>query len=235
MCHSLWGFDMASQRSLLLIAVFCLSFAMPAFCQSISGNEGGYLLAGELIRAAGPVPDAVIEPPEQVRYELTVGERLRRFWLEKIIGFRITYATARGRACHANQRVLAGAVTMFNEDKGNTMTAITHADVTSATGTLIVDRYLKSPVTPADVACEYRSHGDLTGPGIIYCTQHGPIPAIQDSIRKELGLRPVATENGQIFAVVGLSILFLLSAIVLLALFFSSRKKRESQPVQSGN
>lgn len=188
-------------------------------------SEGDFALAAELIRTAGPVPDAVIAPPEQVRYELTVGERLRRLWLEKVIGFRISYAAARGKACHANQRVLAGAIKMYNEDNGNTMKSITHADITSASGTLIIGRYLKSHIIPADSACEYRSYGDLTGPGIIYCAHHGPNLDIQNSIRKELGLKTVMTENEQLLAVAGLSILFLLVAIALLALFFRRRKK----------
>jgi hypothetical protein len=182
-------------------------------------------MAAELIRTAGPVPDAVISPSEQVRYELPVGERLRRLWLEKVIGFRITYEQARGKACHANQRVLAGAVQMYNEENGNTMKSITHADVTSTTGTLIIGRYLKSQILPADSVCEYRSYGDLTGPGIIYCAHHGPNLDIQNSIRKELGLKTIMTENEQLFAVAGLSILFLLVAIALLALFFRRRRK----------
>ena len=222
---------MTWKRQLVLILVFCMFSDISVFCSLPSLHVSVYIHAGELLRTAGPVPDAVIEPPEQVRNELTVGERLRRFWLEEIIGFRISYASARGKACHANQRVLAGAVAMYNEDHGNTMKEITHADVTSATGTLVVDKFLKSPLIPADTACEYRSHGDLTGPGIIYCTQHGSIPAIQDSIRKELGLPPIAAEGAQIFAVVGISILFLLSAIVLLALFFGRRKKDEKSSV----
>jgi len=202
-----------------------MSFAMPIFCQNLANNEAGYNLAHELIKTAGPVPDAVIAPPEQVRYELTVSERLNRLWLEKVIGFRITYAAARGKACHANQRVLAGAIEMYNADNAKTIKAISHADVTSATGTLIVDRYLKSPITPPDPACEYRSYGDLNGPGIIYCTHHGPTREIQDSIRKELGLQPITAEGWQIFAVIGLSLLFLLSTIVLLAMFLGKRKK----------
>ncbi|KAF1079603.1 MAG: hypothetical protein GQF41_4161 [Candidatus Rifleibacterium amylolyticum] len=216
---------MVLHRRLLLTLFFCVYFAMPICCQNLASNEADYTHANELIKTAGPVPDAVIEPPDQVRYDLTVSERLRRLWLEKVIGFRITYASARGKACHANQRVLAGAIEMYNEDKGKTMKTITHADVTSATGTLIVDRYLKSPITPPDSACEYRSHGDLTGSGIIYCTHHGPIREIQDSIRKELGLKPITAADWQIFVVIGLSLLFLFSIIVLLALFFGRRKK----------
>ncbi|PKL51375.1 MAG: hypothetical protein CVV42_00565 [Candidatus Riflebacteria bacterium HGW-Riflebacteria-2] len=220
---------MTSHKSLLSNHLFALLLAViAAFCLPAAGNEGIDDSIRELLQSAGPVPTSIIDPPKPAIYDLTVGERLRRLWLKKVIGFRITYLADRGKACHANQRVIAGAVEMYNMDSKIAMKSVLHSDLTSPSGILFTGKYLKAQITQPESTCEYRSYGDLSGSGIIYCTQHGTIPEIQNSIRKALGLKPIATTSEKEFAVIGLSILFVLSTLVLLALLFY-RKKKETQ------
>ncbi|EKD82865.1 MAG: hypothetical protein ACD_39C01039G0001, partial [uncultured bacterium] len=180
----------------------------------------------ELFNKAGPPPEAIINPPKPVTYTLSAQERLRRFWREKILGFRITYASARGKACHANQRVIAGAVEMYNVDKGNTMTTLLHTDATTPSGVLITGLYLKSPVIPVETDCEYRSYGNLTDNGIVYCTQHGATPEYRSALITVTGLKPHSAyqEDEPGFAVAVLAISLFLTAIVLLAFFLKKRK-----------
>jgi len=182
----------------------------------------------ELLAEAGPFPEAVTRPRDPVRTKLSIYERLNRIW-HNFMGFRITYATARGKACHANQRVIAGAVEMYNMDNATMMKTLRNAD-TAASGALVSGLYLKSPIHPPESDCEYLSFGDLTKNGIIYCRRHGTIEAYYDAIVKITGIRSPAdarAESLQI-AFVGLAGLILASLVVLLILFFSRRQPSDT-------
>ncbi|MBU1105739.1 MAG: hypothetical protein KKB51_03640 [Candidatus Riflebacteria bacterium] len=209
---------------LMFVASLILLQHLPA-----QADEEAEFQMRELVKTAGSVPDAIVNPPMPVTHTLSVGEWLGRFWREKILGFRITYASARGKVCHANQRVIAGAVEMYNMDKGNALATLRHADATTPSGVLVTSRYLKSPITLPETNCEYCSYGDLTCNGIVYCTQHGTTPEYLAALLRVTGLKPRSElRGGELgFFVVGLTVFFFLTAMVLLALFFKTRKPAE--------
>ncbi len=185
----------------------------------------------ELLADAGPFPEAITRPRDPVRNELSVYERLNRIW-HRLLGFRVTYATARGKACHANQRVIAGAVEMHNMDNATMMTTLRHAD-TAAAGVLVSGLYLKSPIQPPESDCEYLSFGDLTKNGIVYCRRHGADEPYYKAVVKITGISSQADRqavNLQI-AFAGLVGLILVSLVVMLVLFFNRRQPSEpSEP-----
>lgn len=86
-----------------------------------------------------------------------------------IPNFRKAREQARDKACYANQRVLLGAVEMYNMDNKSMMT--TQLDIPL----LLKESYLKSDVTRPEAGCSYMVAGDLTGHGKIYCRLHGPV------------------------------------------------------------
>jgi len=212
----------------LLAASFVMLHSPP-----LLADEGTEHQMRELFKTAGPPPEAIINPPQPVIYKLSIQERLGRVFRENFLGFRITHASARGRACHGNQRVLAGAVEMYNmENATSTMKSLRHADVISPTGALIIGCYLKGPITPPDKGCEYYSYGDLTDSGIIYCTLHGTNEDYRAALVKVTGLKPDSAflDDEFVFAVTIIAIFLLLSILVLLALFYKMRKPAEGQP-----
>lgn len=85
-----------------------------------------------------------------------------------IPNFRKAREQARDKACYANQRVLLGAVEMYNMDKENSMTSL---DIDA----LLNGKYLKSRPYPPETRCQYLSSGNLAETGLIYCQLHGPI------------------------------------------------------------
>ncbi|HNV69985.1 MAG TPA: hypothetical protein PKO06_09820 [Candidatus Ozemobacteraceae bacterium] len=77
-------------------------------------------------------------------------------------------------ACFANQRILLGALEMYNMDHQDMKTSITDAD--GAEGSeLIKGKYLPSPIKKSDPECEYSSEGDLSAGGKIRCRKHGSL------------------------------------------------------------
>lgn len=81
---------------------------------------------------------------------------------------------AREKACYANMRVILGAIEMYNMDH-NEMITTRMDDPTKPTSILVREKYLKSPITPAETDCYYRIHGDVSGNGVIVCDNHGTV------------------------------------------------------------
>lgn len=206
-----------------ILLIFSLILLQVADVRADDETEGQMR---KLVSEAGPVPDAIINPPRPSTNEVGAVEQLSRFWKEKIMGFRITYSTARGKACQANQRVLASAVEMFNMDKGYIMTRLIPADAFDSASPLVSGMYLKGPVTPPETNCEYMSYGDLTSTGIIYCSQHGTLPIFRTALIKVTGVKPnsAAAEERLHVAFVGLLVFLSLSTVMLLALLFKKKK-----------
>lgn len=174
------------QRSLgLLLAAFLCAFAIAG--AQTSDLEQSML---ENFKEAGDVPEEIINPPSPVPPPPDGFENLRRFFLEHIMGFRITYGYARGKACFANQRVIYGAVEMYNMDHNKACSNLIDSDVTDSSGTIVSGGYLKGPVTRPDANCEYRSYGNLATNGIVYCTYHGTIHEYQEALIKISGRVP---------------------------------------------
>ena len=74
------------------------------------------------------------------------------------------------KSCFSNQRLLTGAVEIYNMDAGydNQMHSL---DIEA----LRKGKYLKYELKTIDHRCKYESEGDLMGDGYIKCRFHGPI------------------------------------------------------------
>lgn len=81
---------------------------------------------------------------------------------------------ARDKACFANMRVIMGAIEMYNMDH-ESLISTTLDDPTKKDSILVKEHYLKSPLSPPDVNCNYKIMGDITNKGFICCDVHGTI------------------------------------------------------------
>ena len=86
-----------------------------------------------------------------------------------LLGGRPRSSHSPAKACYGNQRVLLGAVEMYNMDH-SVMTSVLDHHVALR---LQSEKYLKSPV----VCPESGSYSgkDLLGSGTITCSRHGPV------------------------------------------------------------
>ena len=78
---------------------------------------------------------------------------------------------ARQKACFSNQRVIQGAVEMYNMDYPTPMEKL---DIPL----LVKDNYLKSAPVPPEPRCAYFSSGDLSKDGFVYCSFHGDVQGL---------------------------------------------------------
>ena len=73
--------------------------------------------------------------------------------------------SVRDKACFSNQRVIQGAVEMYNMDSEVKMDNL---DI----NLLIKGKYLMQPTKP-ESSCEYSNIGDLSDDGFVFCKYHG--------------------------------------------------------------
>ena len=87
-----------------------------------------------------------------------------------IPNFKVARASARQKACFSNQRVLQGAVEMYNMDVSpeNMMRKLELSHLVSG-------NYLKDYPSKPEPQCNYETSGDLTETGYVYCTFHGDV------------------------------------------------------------
>lgn len=99
-----------------------------------------------------------------------------------IPNFRKAREQSRHKACYANQRVLMGAVEMFNMDNKTQMSTLNIPQ-------LVQGSYLKGGISKPEISCSYVNTGDLAQNGRVYCTLHGPVEGdigdIGESARQE--------------------------------------------------
>ena len=76
---------------------------------------------------------------------------------------------ARRKACFSNQRVLQGAVEMYNMDNESNMMHKLDMKL------LLKGRYIKTMIEGPEPKCSYVSKGDLAKEGNVECTNHGPV------------------------------------------------------------
>ncbi len=227
--RNLMTFSLSPRKSLKVVLLLAVLFLVQAVEPQPLQADDIEKQMRELLAEAGPFPEAVARPRDPVNSELTIRERFNRIW-NNFLGFRVTYATARGKACHANQRVIAGAIEMYNMDNATMMKTLRHDDAVMASGALVRGLYLKNGIRPPESDCEYFSFGDLTKNGIVYCRRHGTIEPYYKAIAKVAGVKmPVdeRAENLQI-ALAGMVGLILISMAVLIVLFFSRRQSSEA-------
>ena len=87
------------------------------------------------------------------------------------------------KSCYSNQRVILGAIEMYNMDS-----SIMMEELNSHNMQLLIDgKYLKEKPTSYDNHCEYASQGNLTEDGEIYCKYHGSITYNEE---KKTGIPP---------------------------------------------
>jgi hypothetical protein len=78
------------------------------------------------------------------------------------------------KACYANQRVLLGAVEMYNMDHEDDPIKDFKQSMAMEGGILIKERYLRRPIELPHKECHYTgSTSDLTEGGVILCDYHG--------------------------------------------------------------
>ncbi len=84
-----------------------------------------------------------------------------------IPNFRKARQQARQKACFANQRVVMGAIEMYNMDHNEMLEAYS-----SANDTAELKGYLKGTITPAEKDCVLTG-ADMHKDGVIICSYHG--------------------------------------------------------------
>jgi hypothetical protein len=103
--------------------------------------------------------------------------------------FRKARQQARGKACFANQRVLMGAIEMYNMDHNEMITELNDHVIDD----LVQGKYLKARIVPAEQDCCFGSTGPLNQDGVVICAVHGcpdmPFdantdPAIKEQVRQ---------------------------------------------------
>ncbi len=96
-------------------------------------------------------------------------------FISEIVGFAISSHSnkiqnsryhAKKASCFSNQRILQGAIEMYNMDHSTMMTTIDME-------TLVKEHYLIKELVGPEPQCEYESIGDLTQDGYINCKFHG--------------------------------------------------------------
>ena len=84
-----------------------------------------------------------------------------------------TRTSARQKACFSNQRIIQGAVEMYNMD--NTIpleTALPGEAFVKCEETLVKSRYLKNYIELVEPNCSY-GFFDILGSGTVFCKEHG--------------------------------------------------------------
>ncbi|HNV71139.1 MAG TPA: VWA domain-containing protein, partial [Candidatus Ozemobacteraceae bacterium] len=87
--------------------------------------------------------------------------------------FRKAREQARWKACYANQRVLLGAIEMYNMDHSVQLSAYNP----SVEPVLVNGQYLKTPLTKPETGCGYYGVSLNTASGAIACAMHGGVEA----------------------------------------------------------
>ena len=82
--------------------------------------------------------------------------------------FKKARQSAREKACYSNQRVLIGAIEMYNMDHSTMMTDIKQEE-------LINGGYIKGSVTCPETGGTYEPDGDISQTGNMKCSNHGDI------------------------------------------------------------
>ena len=90
-------------------------------------------------------------------------------------------------ACASNQRVMLGAVEMYNMDHSDMMQELNINELLKPYKSKYSKQsfpYLKSDPSNNKFGCEYTSQGDLTRDGNIICKKHGTVEEIMKKYRR---------------------------------------------------
>ncbi len=201
--------------TLRVVFLGCLFLLLPGLVrQPLNAQEKALSKwAEDMIKKYGAVPAPILHPPASIPPKPTLGTRLRTL-LFSITGTRHSTSGARFKACYANQRVILGAVEMYNLDHSATpKTRFSHADAATPAGDLVAGSYLKTPVTLVDVACRYDVYGNPSDDGLVYCRHHGAFDDDQQqALRMAAGYVEGKTDGDQSLEVL-VAVLMLLTTL----------------------
>jgi hypothetical protein len=181
-----------------------------------------------IVEKHGPIPEAILEP------EMSFEREYRELYplSEQIL----TMLGLRRRArkgsiiknCFSNQRVILGAIEMYNMDTNTMYYTLNPSDLADASSPLIKGGYLRSPIINADAKCVMRSYGNLAEEGVIYCEYHGATSDIQDELRALVGYKSKASSRERIGLLIILIVVMCSAMLLLVFRFFNSsgRTKR---------
>ncbi len=129
--------------------------------------------AEDLVKKHGSPPIEILEPREVVVEHSIFLENVKRAF-RRLTGTLRTIEVSRVKSCFANQRVILGAIEMYNLDRPTTRkTSLSDKDVSDSNGVLVSGGYLKTSVTRPRPECRYAAYGDPSEEGIVYCLHHG--------------------------------------------------------------
>lgn len=134
----------------------------------------------EYIKKYGPVPPAFYEAYKRQDSQVNpVGKAIPKMYdlILRFLGVRNRYSNYSDSnslsKCKSNQRVLLGAIEMYNMDHREVIDDITDSGAYNSMQ-LLMNGYLKSPLY-CDNGGKYRSYGPLSNDGFIYCDYHGSV------------------------------------------------------------
>jgi hypothetical protein len=129
--------------------------------------------AERLIKAHGPIPKEIVKP-ECLKEPLPSWFYILTKKINSYLRIRSGYPRVdKEKVCFVDQKVISGAVEMYNMDHSIPMTDFKDEFISTKKGLLVAEGYLKNPVTKAHSKCRYLSYGDLTKDGVLYCSYHG--------------------------------------------------------------
>lgn len=166
-------------RKVLLFSLFIMAWNVV-----FSANQFD---RAEMVKKYGPVPSAILEPLE--RSDIISLSSIYLTLREKL-GTAKVDSQHRDKTCFAVQRVLKGAIDLFNQEHASPeqqLCKIDHEAVADTGSPLYTEKYLKSVLRMADVKCRLYNYGDLAKDGIIYCGYHGTEPAVAKELRAVSG------------------------------------------------
>ncbi|MBI3038477.1 hypothetical protein HYY75_05415 [bacterium] len=106
-----------------------------------------------------------------------------------IPNFKKAREQARDKACYANQRVILGAVEMYNMDHSAMMDSIVDSDVRNAHSLLLAGGYLKNSISNPEAGCNYGG-SSLTTTGEIFCRIHGSVSGTYEEAKRKASESP---------------------------------------------
>ena len=96
------------------------------------------------------------------------------FVCNSTFAYKPSHSSSRFYACKSNIRVIQGAIEMYNKDAKVMMEQLDSESMKK----LLKEKYLREEPVKPDISCEYKSIGDLSDDGFVFCTYHGDLEQI---------------------------------------------------------
>lgn len=165
------------------ILILCLELTVAGVCSSHSEWNA-------MIKKYGPVPKEILEPPLGEEEEMRQNDSVVKQILRKVDFLRITRPTHVAHYCISTQNNVMHAIECYNSDNSVLYKELNPSDLVDPESPLLKGKYLRSKIVNVDAKCVFRSYGDLSELGIIYCEYHGIRNAYQNEARAASGYTP---------------------------------------------